>query len=193
MKKIVGIIIAVMAIVLIGFSVSRIIQSYTPENENDYSEEISYLNNEVDFKMYLYGDNINFPEEFKYKKLNDLNLGNEELDADYVYLVINDLSGKIKLTDEDVKYLMELTDKYKNFNYFYIGKEKLTLFKKYNKDLDFEDGDLSIGRVVMYGDRLNYYGFWTQYTNNYLDKNPNLLYQDILDEIKKCIESNEKS
>ena len=60
MKKIVGIIIAVMAIVLIGFSVSRIIQSYTPENENDYSEEISYLNNEVDFKMYLYGDNINF-------------------------------------------------------------------------------------------------------------------------------------
>ena len=187
MKKIVGIIIAVMAIVLIG------IQSYTPENENDYSEEISYLNNEVDFKMYLYGDNINFPEEFKYKKLNDLNLGNEELDADYVYLVINDLSGKIKLTDEDVKYLMELTDKYKNFNYFYIGKEKLTLFKKYNKDLDFEDGDLSIGRVVMYGDRLDYYGFWTQYTNNYLDKNPNLLYQDILDEIKKCIESNEKS
>lgn len=95
--------------------------------------------------------------------------------------------------DEDVKDLMELTDKYKNFNYFYIGKEKLTLFKKYNKDLDFEDGDLSIGRVVMYGDRLDYYGFWTQYTNNYLDKNPNLLYQDILDEIKKCIESNEKS
>ena len=45
----------------------------------------------------------------------------------------------------------------------------------------------------MYGDRLDYYGFWTQYTNNYLDKNPNLLYQDILDEIKKCIESNEKS
>ena len=193
MKKIVGIIIAVMAIVLIGFSVSRIIQSYTPENENDYSEEISYLNNEVDFKMYLYGDNINFQEEFKYQKFNALNLGNEELDADYVYLVINDLSGKIKLTDEDVKYLMELTDKYKNFNYFYIGKEKLTLFKKYNKDLDFEDGDLSIGRVVMYGDRLDYYGFWTQYTNNYLDKNPNLLYQDILDEIKKCIESNEKS
>ena len=193
MKKIVGIIIAVMAIVLIGFSVSRIIQSYTPENENDYSEEISYLNNEVDFKMYLYGYKFIFIEEFKYKKLNDLNLVNEELDADYVYLVINDLSGKIKLTDEDVKYLMELTDKYKNFNYFYIGKEKLTLFKKYNKDLDFEDGDLSIGRVVMYGDRLDYYGFWTQYTNNYLDKNPNLLYQDILDEIKKCIESNEKS
>ena len=111
MKKIVGIIIAVMAIVLIGFSVSRIIQSYTPENENDYSEEISYLNNEVDFKMYLYGDNINFPEEFKYKKLNDLNLGNEELDADYVYLVINDLSGKIKLTDEEIDELLATTVK----------------------------------------------------------------------------------
>ena len=34
------------------------------KNENDYSEEISYLNEDIDFKMYLYGDNINFPKCF---------------------------------------------------------------------------------------------------------------------------------
>lgn len=162
-----------------------------PENENDYSEEISYLNEDIDFKMYLYGDNINFPKEFKYEKVNNLNLEADNIDADYVYLIINDLSGKTKLSDDDTKSLIELTNKYKNFNYFYIGKEKLALFKKYNEDLDFQNEDLSIGRVVMYGDRIDYYGLWTEYTNNYLDKNPNLLYQDILDAVKKCIESNE--
>lgn len=191
MKKITGAIVAIIAILLIVFAASRVIQSYMPENENDYSEEISYLNEDIDFKMYLYGDNINFPKEFKYEKVNNLNLEADNIDADYVYLIINDLSGKTKLSDDDTKSLIELTNKYKNFNYFYIGKEKLALFKKYNEDLDFQNEDLSIGRVVMYGDRIDYYGLWTEYTNSYLDKNPNLLYQDILDAVKKCIESNE--
>lgn len=63
MKKVVGAIIAVSAIVIIGLSIYRVIWSYIPENENDYSEEISYLNDEVDFKMYLFGEDINFPKE----------------------------------------------------------------------------------------------------------------------------------
>lgn len=101
MKKITGAIVAIIAILLIVFAASRVIQSYMPENENDYSEEISYLNEDIDFKMYLYGDNINFPKEFKYEKVNNLNLEADNIDADYVYLIINDLSGKTKLSDDE--------------------------------------------------------------------------------------------
>ena len=58
MKKIIGGIVAVLAVAIIGLSIYRTVLSYLPENENDYSEEVSYLNDEVDFKMYLYGEDI---------------------------------------------------------------------------------------------------------------------------------------
>ena len=83
-----------LAVAIIGLSIYRTVLSYLPENENDYSEEVSYLNDEVDFKMYLYGEDINFPKELHYEKIADVDMEKINLDADYVYLIINDLNGK---------------------------------------------------------------------------------------------------
>lgn len=49
----------------------------------------------------------------------------------------------------------------------------------------------SLGEIIWEGDRLNYFGVWTEDDNQYLEKNPNSLYQSILESIKQCIESNE--
>lgn len=191
MKKIIGGIVAVLAVAIIGLSIYRTVLSYLPENENDYSEEVSYLNDEVDFKMYLYGEDINFPKELHYEKIADVDMEKINLDADYVYLIINDLNGTTDLKENDIKEIMALTEQKKNFNFFYIGKEKLKLFQKYKDDIDFQDTDWSLGEIIWEGDRLNYFGVWTEDDNQYLEKNPNSLYQSILESIKQCIESNE--
>lgn len=141
MKKIIGGIVAVLAVAIIGLSIYRTVLSYLPENENDYSEEVSYLNDEVDFKMYLYGEDINFPKELHYEKIADVDMEKINLDADYVYLIINDLNGTTDLKENDIKEIMALTEQKKNFNFFYIGKEKLKLFQKYKDDIDFQDTD----------------------------------------------------
>ena len=123
MKKIIGGIVAVLAVAIIGLSIYRTVLSYLPENENDYSEEVSYLNDEVDFKMYLYGEDINFPKELHYKKIADVDMEKINLDADYVYLIINDLNGTTDLKENDIKEIMALTEQKKNFNFFYIGRK----------------------------------------------------------------------
>lgn len=115
----------------------------------------------------------------------------KDLNADYVYLIINDLNGTADLSDKDVKEIMELTEKKKSFNFFYIGTDKLKMFQKYKEDINVDEEDMSIGEIIWEGDRLNYYGMWSDSDNKYIDKNPNLLYQSVIECVVECIKSNE--
>lgn len=191
MKKFVYAILLILAICIIGFIGYRIWLSYMPGSEEEKLSDINYLNNSVDFKMYLFGDDIDFYKELKYEKIDKLDFSAISGKHDYVYLIINDLSAANNLTYKQLDQILKYADKNTNFNVYYIGKSLINEIKENFSDCNLDDSDLSFGYVLYEGERIQHYGVWkTDYTK-YLKENKYILGENICDTIKQLIKSNE--
>ena len=81
-------------------------------NSDDDSDEpdsrYEYLSG-VDLKVYTYGDDFNLGE-LEYEKLDNLKITKSMLNHDYVYLFINDETGKYDISKKAAKKLIEVAD-----------------------------------------------------------------------------------
>lgn len=191
MKKI-GIIILVAIVVIIGsFGIYRWKLSRTPDDGTAQKEMVEYLNEEVDFSLLLYGEDVGFPEKLKYETITSLEKKNWQRDNDYVYLIINDLNGCINLEEEKYIELMEYANKNTNFNFYYIGIDSLAMIKENTVDSNIDDNDMSFGYVVNSGNRLIHLGLWSKNDHQYLEANPSLLSDNICSGVLTNVQSNE--
>lgn len=182
-----GIIIA-FVLLFLGY---RYWMSVTPDDGSVLQEQMQYLNEEIDLQVLLYGEDVVFPEEFTYKSLERLDEDNWKLDNDYVFLIVNDLDGSVGLAEEQITEIKEYADQNTNFNFYYIGLNKLELFKKVYDDCNIGKTDMSFGYVIYEGTRLQHYGLWRTTDHEYYEVNPKLLGQDICDTIEQNVRSNE--
>lgn len=192
MKKNFLILVSILALALIGFIGYRTWLFHTPGTDDAMKDEVSYLNQTVDFKLLSYGEEIMFPDNLKYSRIESLDEKIIVQDADYVYVIINDLNGTTEFTKDDLNRLIKYADKYSNFNFYYLGTRKLDEIKESIKDCNLDDDDMSFGYVTYEGDRIQHYGLWSKNDAQYFtDDNQGLLGESICNSIYTMIKSNE--
>lgn len=191
MKKKAKIIIGILlAVVLVGIAVQTIISgvSYYTDDSNMYAE---HLMNDVDFALFLYGDDILFPSEMSYGKLESADIGDIDMDHDYVYLVINDLYGNVQFTKDSLCELLSYADEHLNFSFIYIGTEKLSMIAENVEDFTPDEGDASFAYVVDEGYRMINLGTWKVEDYSYLSTNEKLLGETLCFLIDRIVKTNE--
>ncbi len=189
------VIISLFVLILLANRIQFYISSHSAgsEEETAYTDEVNYLNKTVDAVVLLYGTDIQTRDGFEFEKLQSIN--KQEFDKysnDYIYLIINDLDGKVSLDINTVTFLKEYADQNTNFNFFYIGEKQLELFvENVFPESGKRDGDMSFGYVLMEGVRLCYSGLWTTVENDFYKEDKNILINSILDDIVFVIKTNE--
>lgn len=159
-----------------------------------YNDMVSYLNKDVDLAILLYGDDIKFPDgldELEIIKIESLKPDNYNYDNDYVFLYINDLSGNNIISNDEIDELIEYAESNANFNFYYIGTLALPIFQEKLTDCNLNDGDMSFGYVMDESIRMQTYGLWTVNDNQYIEKNPYLLGENICHILLQDIKANE--
>lgn len=192
MKKIGKIFVFILCVCIIAFFGYCYWLSRASDDGIESKAQMDYLNNDVDLEVLLYGNEIELPEEFNYNKIEDLDEKKWKLENDYVFLIVNDLDSSIEFTKEQATKIKEYADKNTNFNFFYIGSEKLDLFYDIYKDCNIDKKtDLSFGYAMIEGTRLLYYGLWSIEDQKYMKGNPLLLGEEICDSLERIVRSNE--
>lgn len=165
----------------------------TPGNpdKDGYSANIDYLNENV--SILVYGTDINFREKLQYETISKMDENSMNKDADNIYLLINDLDAKAELTQSDVTFLKSYADKNNNFNFFYIGTDKLKLFTESGIFTDFgvQEDEMSFGYVITEGTRMTYSGAWSGTDQEHYEKNEELLGEILADTIARITNSND--
>lgn len=191
MKK-VGIVLVLLLILGVGvFGIYRWISSTTPDDGKAQQKEINYLMNEVDLSILLYGEGLEFPKGLEYTIIDSLESKNWQLENDYIYLIINDLESSTNFTKEDLTELVAYANNNTNFNFYYIGTDKLPMIDEMVEDSNIGESDMSFGYVMNGGDRIVHLGVWSQNDHQYLDVNPELLSENVYAAVLMNVKSNE--
>lgn len=191
-KILIGILVAIILAVVVRFVWPYISPQDTSDEMDGYDASINYLNNEVSSQLLFYGEDIEFRDSVKYTKITSIDEKSIKSNADYVFLIISDLGGTTELDADMVTFLKEYADKNNSFNFYYVGTEKLDIFTSgIFEDYGISSDDMSFGYVVSSGCRLTHGGMWSGNDAQYLEKNKELLQENILDTIARIIESNE--
>lgn len=176
--------------VFIGIKYKNATTPGNPE-EDAYSANIEYLNENV--AILTYGKSISFREKLKYETIHALDESSIQKNEDNVYLIINDLDGKAELQKSDVSFLKKYADKNLNFNFFYLGTDKLNYFTESGIFTDFgvQEDDMSFGYVVTEGTRMTYSGAWSGSDQEHFESNDELLGEVLADTIARVVNTNE--
>lgn len=187
-KKIIYVILAVI-ICFVLFIVGREIFLRFVKDAEDTYPDITYLQNEVDFVAYVYGEETKWPEEFQYESVETLE--EIDMDHDYVYLIINDIDSTIHFSEKNVKALVDFANNHSNFNFYYIGTEALPMFADNMDTSRSLDDDMSIGSQMLQGNRIVLYGIYTKEADQYRDVNEYLISDNVISSIAINIRQNE--
>lgn len=192
MKK--KVFISILAVFIISISAlfgHNIWQCYQPGSDDPYVDTLNYLNNDMNVKILFYGeDDIPFHKDMEYTKIQLLDKETLMYDNNYIYLLINDLNGKLNVTEEQIQFLLNYANKNTNFNFYYIGTSAFPYLKSNLTDFSLDDTNKSFGYIIYSGDRLQDYGLWKNNDNEHYKNNPALLGESIIDNIFQNIKSN---
>lgn len=192
MKKIgvsiICIVVAVVAYFGYGFWLS-----HKPDDGSSLQQQLDYLNKQVDLKVLWYGEDVEFPTDFQAIKIQNLDDSNWQKDNDYVFLFVNDLKGRVDFSEEDARKIKEYADTNSNFYFYYIGSDKLDIFKSVYDDcnLDKKD-DMSFGYVNYEGEKIQHRGMWSTTDQKAAVDSPDVFCQSIIDTIEMMVRSNEQ-
>ena len=120
-----------------------------------------YLSNEVDFKLYYYGDLLKMSDNLEKEMINTLDFDSFDMDHDFVYLVINDWKSNSVVAEDDIDKLVDFANKNNNFTFIYLGNKAFDELKKNIPEFQPTDSDLSVVYTVCYGDRICGYGVFS--------------------------------
>lgn len=191
LKKIGMAILLILVIGVVGVGTYRFILSRIPDDGSALREDMEYLNDKVDLSILLYGEDVEFPKELEYEKIESLEDKKWQRDNDYVYLIINDLNGTTNFEKEEFVKLVEYADQNTNFNFYYIGTDKLEMIDTNIQDSNLDDSDMSFGYIINEGVRLIHLGVWSKNDHQYLKMSPELLSESIYSAVLMNIKSNE--
>lgn len=191
LKKIGMAILLILVIGVVGVGTYRFILSMIPDDGSALREDMEYLNDKVDLSILLYGEDVEFPKELEYEKIESLEDKKWQRDNDYVYLIINDLNGTTNFEKEEFVKLVEYADQNTNFNFYYIGTDKLEMIDTNIQDSNLDDSDMSFGYIINEGVRLIHLGVWSKNDHQYLKMSPELLSESIYSAVLMNIKSNE--
>ena len=149
----------------------KIILPRTEESDPDNWSSVDYLMNEADVKIYFYGDQLKIPKNLVVDNIDSLDMEALDMDHDYVYMFINDWKSSTEVTNEDAKVLVEFADAHNNFNFVYIGNKAFDSFKKYIRNLQVTQDDLSFSYIVDEGTRMCSYGGFVKSDLDYIELN----------------------
>lgn len=168
--------------------------SKSTDKQNDtYAEAIDVINNKLPTDVLVYGEDMDFRDGVKYSKISKLDDRSLSGSKKYTVLIINDMSGKVTLSDQELDLLKEKT-KDVNFYFYYCGKnliDKLVSAGIFDENT-FQDGDLCCGYVTSEGEKIRYGGIYTENLKQIDDKNHNKegLSELLLTNLLRCYKSN---
>ena len=193
MKKIVLIVVSIIVLLILVEAAYLAWNALTPpDDEPPCQDEIAYLNNDVDLEVMLYGDDIVFPPDFRYTKVDSIGEDVISVDSDFFYLIINDFDGKLSISKDQLVFLTEYAQKHPNFNFYYLGTDKLDIIHEIFPDCIFNEQDMSFGYATVEGDKLYILGIWSKNDEeNKTDDYPYQLGENIIFCMHQDVKSNE--
>ena len=161
---------SIVIVLLVSLVMTLVVKFFIVPFRDDDSidSEREYLNETVDLSLLIYGDDIEMPEGLNYKKVEDIKDKTIFLDNDYVYLIITDLSGNVSFTSDDFNRLIKYADSHPNFNFFYVGEDKLSMIDENYFEANINEDDLDFGYCTDDGDRILVGGIWNKDEEQYL-------------------------
>ncbi len=177
---------------------------YNGSKEDSYSEAVKLINNKFSTDVIVYGENIEYRNEFKYRNISDISREKiyENYDrVDYIFLIINDLHGESGLSNEEIIILKELLkNKEKQLSLIYFGRDKLNEMSNlgifdcndnYNFTLnDFKDTDNGFSINNENNQLIPTLGFWTLDNMKTLNENHEYLALSSLFVIESILKEN---
>ena len=149
-------------------------ESYCP-----YEKEITILNDNFPSDIIIYGEDVLFDNRLKYRTVSELTEStlNSGSEFKYSFLVINDRSGNLKISDEEFILCKRLCDQ-KGQNFVYLGEQYLS----HLQDFDFCQGlyQDNLRGIAYIRDPMGHHavqGFWTATEEEYSEMNQGLLGQ----------------
>lgn len=188
--KTIGAVLVILIVVFLGVRYKNATTPGDPEKDG-YTKNIKYLNQNA--SVYLYGADIEFREKFQYTRIDFLDKEVAKSGEKPVYLIINELDGKVTLKKEDVVWLKKAADTNNQFNFIYLGTDKLDFFTKggiFDDGRECE-GEMSFGYALSEGDRTELGGIWTEDEQKYVKMNKELLGQLLVLTMADLVSSNE--
>lgn len=126
---IIGSIFGTMLLLIISF-VSYGYMTMQPTEGDTYDKNIVIVNENFPSDIVIYGEEIKFREELKYRNIDKIDEANMIQDSyEFRFLVINDRLGNVVLTKEDAALILELIMQRRLMGFYYIGTEKLNMLK----------------------------------------------------------------
>lgn len=190
MKKVAGIIALVIMISFLAFFV--FFQNYFGNNEGEETtDKTKKILETYKTEIIVYGDEVELDEHCTIRKIDALTKENLDLDEEfmYTYLIINDLSGELTMSDNDFEILYD-----KCYNdklcFFYLGENYLENFREAEIFVQpLKDTDMSLGVVYERGVIMDVLGTWTKdLHNDYINGDTHLLKEMLMYEIISTIE-----
>ncbi len=115
----------------------------------------------------IYGQKMDFDEAISVKYVETLN--NDTLILDKAQfkqqmIIINDLDGKLSITDEEWRLIGTLIDSNENYSLFYLGDKEINRMQELGVITSlqtYQEGDLSVGVVRYEGEKVKVTGTLT--------------------------------
>ena len=153
------------------------------------------MNSTVD--VLLYGDDIVFPRNLNCEKVSNIEEDTISNDHRTVYLIINDLDGNLDLSKDEFVYLKEYADEHSNFNYYYLGTDKLDFIEETFQNCDqvcnFDERDMSSGYETREGDKMLIGGIWSKDDEECLtEDNPDMIGENLIWHMYQGVTHSEK-
>lgn len=169
MKKKICISILLVLFIFVGFLLLR---KYVANNSDKDSittaeSDIKLLSENYPTNILIYGDMLDFDKKISTNSISKISYDALKKTESYMYqlIVINDLSGKNVLLDEEWEIIKEVLMSNKTINFLYLGNkqfEKIINIGIVEGDITmFQDGDLSLGLFYEGETAISVYGTYT--------------------------------
>ncbi len=169
MKKKICIIISLFVIMfIVYFGVRQYVANNSDKDSlTTVESDIKLLSEEYPTKILVYGETLDFDKKIITNNISKISYDTLKKTENYMYqlIVINDLSGKNVLSDEEWMIIKEVLMSNKDINFLYLGNkqfEKIINIGIVEGEITmFQDGDLSLGLFYEGETAISVYGSYT--------------------------------
>lgn len=98
-----------------------------PDSEDSYDQNIRESKEKYPTEIFVYGDDCHFREEVEWTKITKLSPEQVASDKEFRVIVINDLNGKLNLTNKDMEFIENFVCDEKHL-VMYFGDSKFDKF-----------------------------------------------------------------
>lgn len=190
---IVGVIIAACIIITVVLMLIGIIPAPSflkGSNDGNSLDTALKIINDHPTNVMILGDDIQFPDEFKYTKISKLDEDSlSKADAyQYYFLIINDLDNSVYLSDEEIDLIWDYIYN-QHYSFIYLGEKYLSKWDNSQYIIDTE-GSQCVAYQSEGGSVIRVTGLWGEEENEIYKEYQNLLGDMIIYQIEDCIRRN---